>query len=100
MDMVTATGILAAGCTTVSYLPQLKKCWQTQEAGDLSLAMFLTLFFGIALWVLYGVLKSDPVVMIANAVSLCLLAGILTFKVREMMGCRVKGETGGESPSV
>ena len=50
--------------------------------------MFLTLFAGMALWVVYGVLRSDAVVLIANAVSLCLLAGILYFKIREMPGRR------------
>jgi len=30
-------GGVAALCTTVSYFPQLKKCWQTGETGDLSL---------------------------------------------------------------
>lgn len=88
MDLTTITGTLAACCTTVSYIPQLKKCWETGEAGDLSLGMFLTLFAGIALWVVYGILRSDAVVMIANAISLCFLAGILAFKIREMAGNR------------
>jgi MtN3 and saliva related transmembrane protein len=86
MDITTATGILAACCTTASYFPQLKKCWETQETGDLSLGMFLTLLAGISLWVAYGVLRSDPVILIANAISVCLLAGILFFKLKEMAG--------------
>jgi MtN3 and saliva related transmembrane protein len=88
MNLTTIVGVLAACCTTASYFPQLKKCWETQETGDLSLGMFLTLFAGIALWVAYGVMRSDPVVTIANAVSLCLLAGILFFKIRELAGGR------------
>ena len=70
-------------CTTVSYYPQLKKCWETGSAGDLSLKMFLTLATGVALWVVYGFLKSDVVIIIANAVSLALLSGLLYFKLRE-----------------
>jgi MtN3 and saliva related transmembrane protein len=88
MDWTTLTGVAAACCTTVSYFPQLKKCWETNETDDLSLGMFLTLFAGIALWVVYGILRSDPVVLVANAVSLCLLSGILFFKLRGMMGRR------------
>jgi MtN3 and saliva related transmembrane protein len=42
--------------------------------------MFLTLFAGIALWVVYGVLRHDAVVLIANAISLCCLAGISLFQ--------------------
>lgn len=84
MDWTTTTGVLAALCTTVSYFPQLKKCWETGETGDLSVGMFLTLFAGLALWVAYGVLRNDYVVIIANSVSLCFLAGILFFKLRNM----------------
>jgi MtN3 and saliva related transmembrane protein len=85
MDITTLIGTLAACCTTISYFPQLKKCWRTGETGDLALGMFLTLFAGIVLWVAYGVMRGDPVVIIANAVSLVLLAGILFFKIREMI---------------
>jgi MtN3 and saliva related transmembrane protein len=83
MDMTTLTGGLAAVCTTASYIPQLKKCWETGEAGDLSLKMFLILTAGIALWVAYGVMRKDWVIIAANSVSLCFLAGILYFKLRE-----------------
>ena len=83
MDTATAVGSLAAFCTTISYFPQLKKCWETGQAGDLSLKMFLILSAGIALWVVYGFLKPDYVVIAANSVSLLLLCGILFFKLRE-----------------
>jgi MtN3 and saliva related transmembrane protein len=83
LDFATIIGSLAAFCTTISYWPQLKKCWQTGSAGDLSLTMFMTLGLGVALWVVYGFLKADVVIIIANAVSLALLTGILYFKLRE-----------------
>jgi MtN3 and saliva related transmembrane protein len=82
MNWTTAVGVLAAICTTASYFPQLKKCWETKSAGDLSLIMFLILAGGIALWVVYGVLRSDPVIIIANAISLSCLCGILYFRLR------------------
>jgi MtN3 and saliva related transmembrane protein len=82
LDLVTVIGLIAATGTTVSYVPQLKKCWETGKADDLSLKMFSILAFGIAMWVVYGVLKKDGVIILANGVSLCLLAGILFFKLR------------------
>lgn len=82
MDATTVVGSLAAFCTTVSYYPQLLKCWKTGSADDLSLKMFLILTAGIALWVGYGVMRGDTVVIVANAISLCLLFGILYFKLR------------------
>jgi MtN3 and saliva related transmembrane protein len=83
MDLSTIVGLVAAFCTTVSYYPQLKKCWETGSAGDLSVKMFLTLATGVALWVVYGFLRSDLVIILANATSLILLLGILFFKLRE-----------------
>jgi MtN3 and saliva related transmembrane protein len=48
--------------------------------------MFLTLAAGVALWVVYGFLKSDIFIVFANAISLALLMGILYFKLREGRG--------------
>ena len=86
MDLVTVVGGVAAFCTTVSYFPQLRKCWQTGHTGDLSLTMFSVLGVGVALWIVYGLMKSDVIIILANAVSLALLLGILYFKLRELRG--------------
>jgi MtN3 and saliva related transmembrane protein len=83
VSLTTLIGLLAAFCTAVSYLPQVKKCWETGRTGDLSLRMFSILAAGIALWIVYGVLQSDGVIIIANSVSFALLAVILYFKLRE-----------------
>ncbi|HEY8579955.1 MAG TPA: SemiSWEET transporter [Beijerinckiaceae bacterium] len=80
--METAIGLAAAFCTTVSYAPQVAKCWRTGKADDLSLRMFLLLAAGLALWVVYGALRSDWVIVGANTVSLSMLAVILWFKLR------------------
>jgi MtN3 and saliva related transmembrane protein len=82
MNLVTVVGVLASIGTTASYFPQLVKCWQTGKADDLSLRMFLVLTAGVTLWVLYGILKSDWVIIAANSVSLCLLCAILFLKLR------------------
>ena len=88
LTIETFVGFVAAFCTTVSYIPQVKKCWQTGSTGDLSLKMLMTLATGIALWVVYGVMKGDMVIIIANSVSLLLLVNLLFFKVRENASAR------------
>ena len=75
----TLVGAAAAFCTTASYIPQLRKCWETGETGDLSLKMLLLLASGLALWLVYGFMRADAVIIIANAISLALLGGILFF---------------------
>ena len=79
---ITLIGLVAAFCTTISYIPQIKKIWETGETHDISLKMFLILAAGIALWVVYGIMQSDAVIILANGVSLALLATILFFKLR------------------
>jgi hypothetical protein len=37
---------------------------------------------GLSLWVAYGTIRGDIVIIAANTVSLCLLTGILFFKLR------------------
>jgi MtN3 and saliva related transmembrane protein len=79
----TLIGGGAAFCTTISYVPQLRKCWVTGETGDLSLKMLVLLSCGLTLWIVYGVLRSDWVIALANGVSLTLLGFILYFKLRK-----------------
>lgn len=83
MDIDMLIGGAAALLTTASNVPQLKKCWETKSAGDLSLKMLLALASGVALWIAYGGLKSDWVIVAANTVSLALVLGILYFRLRE-----------------
>jgi MtN3 and saliva related transmembrane protein len=84
MSLVTLIGLAAAFCTTVSYVPQLKKIWQTNETEDISLKMFLLLWVGIALWIVYGVMQDDAVIILANSISLAFLSAILFFKLRNL----------------
>ena len=44
--------------------------------------MTLTLAAGLATWVIYGVMKSDPVIVIANAVALLLAITLSVLKLR------------------
>ena len=82
----TLIGGFAAFCTTVSYVPQVKKAWQTKQTGDLSLKMLLILGTGLALWAAYGFMKSDWVIIVANCVSLALLGNLVWFKLHEKKG--------------
>jgi MtN3 and saliva related transmembrane protein len=84
-------GAAAAFCTTASYVPQLRKAWMTGETRDLSLKMLLILAAGLGLWIIYGLLRSDVVIVAANAISLSLLACIIYFKMRERKGAREAG---------
>lgn len=84
MDPLTTTlGGLAALLTTVANVPQVIKCFRTGKAGDLSKKMLIALALGFTLWLAYGAMRADVFIVIANAVSLALVAILLWFKWRE-----------------
>jgi MtN3 and saliva related transmembrane protein len=81
--VVTLVGLAAAIGTRAAYVPQVWRSISTRSVRDLSLWMTLLLTFGIALWVVYGVLRRDLVVIVANAVSLGLVGTLLVLKLGE-----------------
>jgi MtN3 and saliva related transmembrane protein len=80
--VITAIGLLAGFCTTVSFLPQVRKTWRTRSTEDISLGMFLVFTIGCALWLLYGVLTHNIAIILPNAVTIVLSAVILACKLR------------------
>jgi MtN3 and saliva related transmembrane protein len=81
ITFATVIGLAAAVCTTAANLPQLKKAWTTGQTDDISLKMLLLLACGLVLWVVYGVLQKDIVIILANAISLALLGGLVCLKL-------------------
>ena len=77
-------GVCAAVLTSLSYIPQVRKAWPRGSTKDLSLHMLLVLTTGLLLWIGYGVLKGDWVIVIANSVGAALSASVLAFKIRDM----------------
>ena len=82
-SLATALGALAAFFTTAANVPQVIKCVRTGRAGDLSMKMLLSLCSGFVLWLIYGFLRSDMLIVAANAISLGLCGVLLGFKFRE-----------------
>ncbi len=82
MEWITAIGLVAATCTTISFLPQAVKIIKTKHTTDLSLDMYSILTMGIFLWVVYGILIKDLPIVIANTISLVFAGTILILKIR------------------
>ena len=84
MDYVTAIGITAAILTTSAFVPQVVKTWKTRSTTDLSFSMYMLMFSGICLWLVYGIFRKDWPIILANGVSFCLSFVILFFKIKEI----------------
>lgn len=86
MDTITNpyawVGIIAGVLTTIAFLPQVFRAWRTRSTSDVSLTMFLVLVAGICMWLVYGFLIKDIVLIVANAITLVLASAILVAKLR------------------
>ena len=63
-------------------MPQLKKAWTRGQTDDIAMNMPWVLASGLALWVTYGVLQKDIVIILANAISLALISGLVWLKLQ------------------
>ena len=82
MLITTLIGLLAATCTTGSFLPQVIRAWRTRSTRDVSALMFVLLVTGNTLWLLYGALIGDLPLVVANLVTITLVGIILALKLR------------------
>ena len=84
MQLVNLVGIAASIFTAVSMLPQLIKLLREKKANDVSLGMLAVLLGGLCLWIWYGSIKDDKIIIISNAISLTIniVLAILTFKYK------------------
>jgi len=79
--MITLIGSIAATLTTVSFVPQALKILKTKQTHDISLFMYILFGSGVLMWLVYGVLIKSMPIIIANAVTLCLIIPILVMKL-------------------
>ena len=77
MDLFTIIGLVAAVCTTISFVPQAIRIIKTKHTKDLSLTMYSILTTGVFLWLAYGILVKDLPIILANGVTLIFTATIL-----------------------
>ncbi|MEH2418941.1 SemiSWEET transporter [Nostoc sp.] len=82
MDFLTILGLAAATITTISFLPQMFKTWQTKSAKDVSLVTLITFITGVFLWLIYGIYLQALPIILANSVTLLFNLIILWLKIK------------------
>ena len=79
---VDVLGYLAGLITAFTFLPQVLKTWKTKSAKDVSLAMFVIALTNQILWLAFGILREDPVIIITNAVMLLMTGLMISLKLK------------------
>jgi MtN3 and saliva related transmembrane protein len=69
MKLITIIGVLASILTAISMMPQLIKIIKEKEAESVSLGMLAVLFGGLSMWIWYGFLIHDLIIIISNCFS-------------------------------
>ena len=82
----TVIGVIAAMLTSLSYIPQVKKVRAGQPTEDLSSRTLIALTSGLLLWVVYGFLKADWIIIAANITGTCLTGYVLHHTLQERQG--------------
>ncbi|PQB05821.1 SemiSWEET family sugar transporter [Aureitalea marina] len=78
-DVIEIIGLIAAALTTSGFVPQVYKTWRTRDVGGLSFWMYLALFSGTVLWLIYGIYTESRPIILANIVASTLTFIMLVF---------------------
>ncbi|NER38614.1 MAG: hypothetical protein F6J93_32455 [Oscillatoria sp. SIO1A7] len=82
MNFINLIGFLAAILTTIAFVPQVIKAWQSQSTKDVSLETIVLFSTGVFLWVVYGLYINSVPIILANVVTLMLNLILLFLKLK------------------
>jgi len=63
-------GVAAALLTMFAFIPQIIKSLKSKSVKDVSLMTLIQFAVGVALWMIYGIYRKDPILIYANLFSL------------------------------
>ena len=82
IDAIEIIGLIAAVLTTAAFVPQVYKTWKTKDVKAISLTMFIAMFVGVILWLIYGIYKNSLSMLVANSVTASLVLVIIVLKIK------------------
>ncbi|OYY95347.1 MAG: hypothetical protein B7Y41_02260 [Hydrogenophilales bacterium 28-61-23] len=82
MDSLDSLGLVATAFTTSSFVPQVWRTWKTRDVSGISLPTYVIITLGLALWLVYGLLKNDLPLIVANAMMVVLTGAITVMKLK------------------
>ncbi|WP_127120887.1 SemiSWEET family sugar transporter [Chryseotalea sanaruensis] len=78
MNWIELMGHSGSLLSSITFMPQVYKVWQTKRTQDLSLSMMLIVFSSTIVWIIYGVGLMLWPVIICNSI-ICLLSLMLIY---------------------
>lgn len=82
MTGIEILGYTAGAITSLTFLPQVIKTLREKSAKDVSMMMFIIAVVNQTMWVVYGALLSNWVIILTNAVILSMSLTMIILKLR------------------
>ena len=82
MDGVQVLGYAACAVTALTFLPQVIKTWKEKSAKNVSLMMFVIAFVNEVMWIAYGALQHDNVIVIKNVIMISMCSIMIGLKLK------------------
>ena len=82
MTWIEIVGHSGAFLSSITFIPQVYKVWQTKSVGDLSLAMMVIVFVSTVFWLVYGAALGLWPVILCNSIISVLSLALIYFKLK------------------
>jgi MtN3 and saliva related transmembrane protein len=82
MSGVDILGYAAGAITCLTFLTQVIKTWNSKSARDVSLNMFLIAAVNEVMWIVYGALLDNWVIILTNVIVLSMSLTMIWLKFR------------------
>jgi len=82
MGFTEILGYSAGAVTALTFLPQVIKTWKEKSAKDISLLMFIIAAVNEIMWIWYGILLNNWVIILTNSVVLSMSLTMIYLKLR------------------
>ncbi|WP_253308534.1 MULTISPECIES: SemiSWEET transporter [unclassified Rickettsia] len=79
-DYTEIMGYIAGILTTIAFVPQVIKTYQSRSTQNISLSMYVIYCTSVVLWLIYGILINSFPLIITETITLILSGAILIMK--------------------
>ena len=81
MNWIEFIGYVGSFLTSITFIPQVYKTWQTKSVGDLSIWMILIVITSTIVWLIYAFAIHSGPVIVANTIVFALSVLLIYFKL-------------------
>lgn len=81
MNWIDIVGYTAGILSAITFLPQVIKTWRMKAAGELSFVMIILVTSSVIMWICYGLLLKNNVIIITNSIVFILSLFLIYFKL-------------------